>query len=120
MTDTHSYTLGDLDKARSTLEQAVAKRDNHGRANPNKFDSLVNEATLEVRRITRALKQHGVLSLTDQERLERDLDRRFPKARSRDIVQHEGRRYVRCVTPAVTSLSGKTVYDWDKGWRQLD
>ncbi|MFN7111345.1 MAG: hypothetical protein ACK4M2_06880 [Brevundimonas sp.] len=120
MTDTQAYTLKDLDDARSAFEQAVAKRNNHDRANPKKFDSLVNEATLEVRKITRALKRDGVLALTDQEQLERDLDQGFPKARNRDVVDHEGRRYVRRIIPAVTSLSGKTVYDWDRHWLEVD
>ncbi len=47
------------------------------------------------------------------------LDKRYPKAESRQIVEFEGRRYQRRFTPVSKSLSGKTVKEWAKSWLAL-
>jgi len=114
-----AYTLADLEAAKAALERLTQADDNYSGNNPNKFRTRLNEARGLVRRIEAALKQAGEIALTPQEALERDLDRLFPDARSREIVTHEGVRYQRRFTPLAKSLSQRTVTEWDRRWDRL-
>ena len=52
--------------------------------NPNKFRGNINEARSCVRLIESVLKTNGTLPLTEQEQLNKDLDAKFPNARSKE------------------------------------
>ena len=52
--------------------------------NPNKFRGNINEARSCVRLIESVLKTNGTLPLTVQEQLNKDLDAKFPNARSKE------------------------------------
>ena len=64
-------------------------------------------------------KTNGTLPLTVQEQLNKDLDAKFPNARSKDVVEFEGKRYQLRFSPAVKSRSGK-VKEWDRTWVLLE
>ena len=61
------------------------------------------------------MKTNGTLPLTVQEQLNKDLDAKFPNARSKDVVEFEGKRYQLRFSPAVKRRSGK-VKEWDRTW----
>jgi len=72
-----------------------------------------------VREIESPLKESGALPKTEHEKLESELDRLFPNARSKEIVEHEGRRYQRRFTPLERSRSRKSVTAWGKSWDKV-
>lgn len=51
--------------------------------------------------------------------LELALNEKFPNARSRDTVEHEGKKYVKRYAPEQMSNSGKTVRKWRTWWEPL-
>jgi hypothetical protein len=51
--------------------------------------------------------------------LERALNEKYPNARSRDTVEHEGRKYVKRYAPEQMSSSGKTVRKWRTWWEPV-
>lgn len=112
-----TYTMADLEKARAVLEAVHQRFDNYSGNNPDRYQSQMNAARREVRHIESALKAAGVIPLSAQEQLEQELDRLHPDAPSKTIVEHNGKRYQRWYYPAEKSNSGKTVHEWDKGWR---
>ena len=65
------------------------------------------------------LKTNVTLPLTEQEQLNKDLDAKFPNARSKDVVEFEGKRYQLRFSPAVKSRSGR-VKEWDRTWVLLE
>ena len=48
-----------------------------------------------MRIIEDALKADGAISLTEKEQLEKELDAAFPNAKSKQVVEHGGRRFQR-------------------------
>lgn len=114
-----AYTLEDLEEARRKLEAASDRAANHRANNPDFGQADIRAARRMVEIITAELKMTGVLPLTDQEKLERQLDSRFPNARSRDIVEHDGKRYQLRFQPAQMSRSGKTVMEWHRWWEEV-
>ena len=57
----------------------------------------------------------GAIPLTGNEIIEKELDRLFPDAESKEIVEHQGVRYQRRFSPAERSRRGN-VTRWDKSW----
>lgn len=114
-----TYTMADLEKARAELTRLSDAFANDSSNNPNKYQSQIKAASRKVRHIEAALKDAGVIPLTDHEKLERELDAAFPNARSKEVVEHKGKKYQRWFYPAEKSNSGKTVHEWDKGWREV-
>lgn len=114
------YTMADLEAARAELKGWTEAFANDSSNNPNKYQSQIKSARMKVRMIEEALKAAGTIPLTDQERLERDLDKLFPSAQSKAIVEHGGKRYQRRFYPAEKSRSGKTVQVWDKSWVEVE
>lgn len=113
------YTLEGLEKARAELKRLTDAWDNYSGNNPNKYQSQIKSARLQVSIIESALKANGTIPLTEHEQLERELDRLHPDAESKLIVEHNGKRYQRWYAPAAVSNSGKTVQAWDRGWREV-
>lgn len=118
MADT-PYTLADLEKARAALDAVNERFASYSGNNPDKYQSQIKAAERDVRAIKAALKMDGTLPLTDQEKLERELDAAFPKAQSKEVVQYKGKKYQRWFYPAEKSNSGRTVHGWDKGWKEI-
>lgn len=116
----HLYTLDDLEEARKELDHWNNRFADNSSNNPNKFYAERRDASRRVRVIEDALKASGVISLSEQELLEKRLDAAFPRARSKEIVVFEGRRYQRKFWPIETSRSRKTVKEWGRGWTALD
>ena len=113
------YTLEGLQQAREDLERWQERWADSNSNNPNKYRGALNAARSRVRLIERVLKQNGTLPLTEQEELDKQLDAKFPKARSKEIVEHNGKRYQLRFSPAIRSRSGR-VKEWDKSWVLLE
>ncbi len=62
----------------------------------------------------------GVIELTEQERLSQNLDRLYPNARRRQIVEFEGKCYQRVFSPLEKSRSDKSVKVWGREWLLAD
>ena len=119
MTSEHTPTIEDLEAARANLKKAVDRWENYDGNNPNKHRAAVADARVVVHEIEAQLKAAGVIELSDQEKLFKALDERFPDAQSREVVEHEGRKYQRKFTPVATSLSGKSVKAWQGSWVEV-
>jgi len=114
-----TYTLEGLENARAELKRLEDAWDNYSGNNPDKYQSQIKSARTMVRVIESTLKANGTLPLTEQEQFEGELDAAFPNAQSKEIVEHNGKRYQRWFLPAEKSNSGKTVKAWDRGWREV-
>jgi hypothetical protein len=115
-----SYTLEDLAQARQNLARLQEKWSNDTSNNPNKYRSDLQIARAQVEMIEQELKAEGIIPLTEKEKLELELDQRFPHARSKEIVEYDGRRYRRRFYPRERSRSRKTITLWGKYWEPLD
>ena len=115
-----AYTLDDLKEAENVLRRAQERADNYRRNNPDFGQADIRAAQDRLETITLHLKASGALPLTDEEKLEDELDAAFPDAKSRDTVEHNGKRYQLRFYPARKSRSGKTVTQWDRWWEEVD
>lgn len=88
--------------------------------NPNKYQAQLKYWRGEVDRLERVLKMEGVLPATDEEKLHFELDRTFPQARSREVVELRGQKFRRRFSPAEFSRSRQTVTRWNKWWEMVD
>lgn len=113
------YTLNDYKKAKVELERLNQQWENYSGNNPNKFQTSIAAARSKVRIIETTLKAVGYIPRTPQEELEHRLDSEFPNARSKQIVDFEGKYYIRRFTPLEISLSGKSVTEWSKSWEEV-
>lgn len=109
------YTLADLEQAKAERRAVEARWDNYSGNNPNKFHSERNDAQAKVDKIEAHLKATGVIPLTEHEAIERELDRLYPNAKNKEIVEHCGVRYERRFSPAERSRRGN-VLRWHKAW----
>lgn len=116
MTD---YTLSDHAKAVQDLARLNEKWENYSGNNPNKFRADIEAAKATLARVERALKDTGVLPRTAQEQRDAALDKAYPNALTRQIVEWEGQRFQKRYTPVATSRSGKTVLEWKGFWVPL-
>ena len=108
-------TLEDLEKAKADAAQAEEAWGNDSSNNPNKHHARRQEARERVRLLTRQLKLHGDLAVTEPERIAFELERLHPDARHGDSVEHLGQRYKRRCTPARLSRTGKPM-SWGCTW----
>lgn len=111
--------IGELAEARRHLARVEQRWDNYMGNNPEKYSGALSHWSGEVQRLERALKKDGVLPTTDEEKLEFELDRMFPRARSREVVELRGKKYRRRFAPAEFSRSRKTVTRWNKWWEPV-
>lgn len=114
-----AYTFDDLERAKRELAVASERAANHRANNPDYGQADIRSAAREVRAITESLKADGILPLTEKEKLYAELDKLFPNARSKEVVEFRGKRFQRRFYPAEKSLSGKTVREWDKWWEEI-
>ena len=119
MTPDQPQTIEDLEAARINLKRELDRWENYGGNNPDKYKTAIADARVVVHDIESKLKAAGLLELSDEERRFKELDRLFPDAGTRQVVEHEGRKFQRKFTPVATSLSGKTVKAWRAYWVEL-
>jgi hypothetical protein len=112
-------TLQDLKQAQVDLALWDDRWANDTSGNPDKHFSKRQAARSRVRALTAKLKAQGDLPMTDHERLCATLDRVHPKARSGEVVEHDGLRYRRRFFPEEKSRSGKTVTEWGRTWEAV-
>lgn len=113
-------TLEDLAAARAELAAWEKRWEDYSGNNPDKYRADIRSAQSKVRAIEAQLKASGVLvPKTPEEQLHADLDALFPNAKSREIVEMDGKRYRRRFIPVQRSNSGKTVKEWGKTWEEL-
>jgi hypothetical protein len=110
------YTLADLEAARDELASWSQRFDEYSGNNPDKYQADIRSARAKVREIESALKTAGVIPRSEHEQIESELDRMFPNAHSKEIVEYEGRKYQRRFAPLERSRSRKSVTVWDKSW----
>lgn len=114
-----NYTLDDYAAAKAELEGWNARFANDGSNNPDKYRADINAAKAKVSVIEAALKASGVIARTPDEERDAELDKAFPNARNKEVVEWNGAKYRRRFLPETTSLSGKTVKSWIKFWEKL-
>lgn len=112
-------TLEGLEEAKQHLDRLEERDSMDTSGNPDKYTTRICQARDEVHRITESLKRQGVISYSEKELQNRKLDAAFPNARSKDIVEFEGKRFQKRFSPATKSRSGKTVYRWNTWWQEL-
>ncbi|CAK2039539.1 conserved hypothetical protein [Vibrio crassostreae] len=110
------YTLEDLQAAQTELELWEGRWERYDGNNPNKYQADIKNARSLVRNITESLKDIGLLERNEQENLDARLDKEFPNAQSKQIVEFEGKKYQRCFFPLRKSCSRKSVVEWGKSW----
>ena len=108
------YTLDDYEKAKAEARKWTEAFDRYSGNNPNKYQSDIKQARVKLREIEQDLKRRGVLMTNDKEKLEAELDKQFPEAKSKQSVEYKGNRYQRKYFPLEKSRSGKTVTEWGK------
>lgn len=110
------YTIEDYENAKAELAAQQARWDNYAGNNPNKYRGPIESAKAAVHLIETELKASGILPRTQEEIRDAQLDQAFPNARSKQTVDWNGEKYMRCYQPISKSLSGKTVTAWRKFW----
>jgi hypothetical protein len=114
------YTLEAYEKARAELTLWNERWDNYTGNNPDKYQTDIRDAARKAREIKQYLEDVGLLERSYKEKLERELNRIFPNAQSKEIVEHNGKKYRRRYWPLEKSRSGKTVKEWDKSWVMVE
>lgn len=110
------YTLDDYEKAKAEARKWTDAFDRYSGNNPDKYQSDIKIARAKLRAIEQDLKSRGLLVMNDKEKLEAELDKQFPEAKSKQIVEYKGKSYQRKYFPLEKSGSGKKVIDWGKTW----
>ena len=113
------YTLDDLKKAIEQQELWDNRFANDRSNNPNKYHAQMRDAGILVRRITKSLKEQGLIEKNKNELINDELDKIYPNAKSKTIVNHNGKKYQIRYFPIVKSRSRKTVKEWDHWWEEL-
>jgi len=108
-----THTIDDLQAAKADLERLTERDSMDTSGNPEKYHTRIAAARRWVYEIEKALKSAGALPRTEHEEMEFKLDKAFPAARSREIVEFEGMRFQRRFRPLTKSRSDKTVSTWD-------
>lgn len=116
MTQTTKYTIDDLKKAVEEWQRWEDKFANSSSNNPNKFRGQINSARAKADMIERELKVAGILKVSEEERLNKELDRLYPNARSKTIITYQEKKYQIRYFPLRRSRSRKTVTEWGHSW----
>lgn len=75
--------------------------------------------TKKVKMIEGDLKKRAIVMGIDMKTLHAELDRLFPDAKSKEIVEHEGRRYQRRFYPLTESIPAVRYSKWEGTWEDL-
>ena len=117
--DEPAYTLQSLENAKAHLAHLRERDASDTSGNVDKYHTRINRARWDVEHIERQLKINGLVPYSDAELLEIEIDKKFPKARSKDIVDHNGQKFQLRFSPKTKSRSGKTVTSWNRWWQLL-
>jgi hypothetical protein len=112
------YTLEDLERAikhRDAVEEKYARYDGN---NPDKYRSERIQAANTVQAIEKSLKRDGLIPYTPQEQIEQQLDALLPNARKGDVVELDGKTYIRRFLPG--SIRNGVVTSWQGYWVEHD
>lgn len=112
------YTIEDYAAAKAKFDALNEKWENYTGNNPNKYRADIEESKAQMHLIEVELKAAGLLARTAIEERDALLDAAFPNAQSREIVEWQGKKYIRRFTPAAKNLSGNTVKAWVKYWEE--
>ena len=118
-----TYTVDDMVAAQAELDQAQQRVDDYDGNNPNKHRASLDRARLKLQLVVSDLQRRGIIPKpepTAKQRLSQILDEKFPNARSRDEVEHEGKCYRLRFAPARMSRSRKTVTEWSRWWEEVE
>jgi hypothetical protein len=66
------------------------------------------------------LKQTGAIEYTEQEKLDMELDKIYPNAKSKTVVEYNGKKYKIGYFPLERSRTGKTVHEWGHTWKLIE
>jgi hypothetical protein len=112
MTKSHEELLADVSAATAARDAASEAWDRYSGNNPNPPAlKRFKDAGDALRRAVEAAKLAGAMPRTETELLHAALDAAFPKARSNEVVEHEGQRYQRKFSP-----TGDKARPWDRFW----
>ena len=114
-----TYTIDDLQAAKAELERLQDRDSMDTSGNPEKYHTRLQAARRRVDEIEKALKSAGAIPKTEHEEMEGKLDKAFPAAKSREVVEFEGTRFQRRFRPLTKSRSRKTVTSWEGYWTKL-
>ena len=112
------YTLEDLERERNWDS-------GFGPNNPGAERRKLREHNARLKAIETYLIETGVLAKpppiekSPEEKLGEELDRLYPNAKSKTIVDYNGEKYQIRYYPRSKSNSGKTVHEWGHEWRLL-
>lgn len=113
------YTLEDYAAAKNKLESLSQRWENYDENNPDKYQADIATARAALHLIEESLKASGLLSRTEIEERDLQLNAAFPDAQSKQVVEWMGGKYVRRFSPLSKSLTGKTVKAWRKYWEEV-
>jgi hypothetical protein len=108
------------------LERELAREESGRHSNPGRTRRWNREHFERISTIRKHLIEQGDLprpikspEMLEQERIEAELDRLYPNAESKLIVEYRGERWQRRYYPLSTSRSGKTVHAWGGSWVKM-
>ena len=85
----------------------------HGEAQPS--EAQIKIASNKVKLIESLLRANDLLPVNEKELFDGVLDRLFPRAKSKEIVNYGGLRFQRRFYP-VQKGAGNAVTEWEKAW----
>lgn len=108
------YTEEDFEEAKRDLERAneIGMSGN----NPNAGRARQQAARARLRTVEQALKQSDKVEKAPEERLTEELDELYPNARSKTVVEYQGKKYQVRYFPLESSRTGKIVFEWGHQW----
>lgn len=113
------YTLEDYEKAKAEARKWTDAFDRYSGNNPDKYQFEIKHSRAKLREIEEDLKSSGLLVMNEKEKLEAALDKQFPNAKSKEVVEFKGKSYQRKFFPLEKSRSRKTVTEWGKTWIEI-
>lgn len=112
----HDELLAAVAAAHAARDAAAARWDAYSGNNPNPPAlKAYEEAAEQLARVTEEAKAAGAMPRTEAELLAMALDAAFPRTRSNETVEHEGRRYKRKFAP-----TGNKHRPWHRYWEPVD
>lgn len=111
------------EKLKYTLEDLEREKQWDSGMGPNNPGAEKRKYAAHLRRlrtIENYLKARGILELSEEEKNNAELDKLYPNAKSKTIVEYKGKKYQIKYFPLEKSSSGKTVYEWGHEWQLVE
>lgn len=112
--------LVELAQARQELAIWQERVENCMSNNPDKHRLNLTQAKIKVIVLVEKLKAKGLIPYTEQDLLEIELDRLFPNAKEKAVVQYQGQSYIRRITVLQRTRSRKNVVAWNTSWELFE